>query len=241
MQSKNPRPKIIIGKKYGSVTVISKNKEKTYLRYNCLCDCGRKTIKSGQNLLHIQNIACEECTKKRAHDKFDYTDIVGNRYGKITVTGIDKNDSLNVICKCDCGTQFVKRGAIIKRGQIKMCKNCTLTNLKLGDQIISLASVGGTNVISLQKNTINKNNTSGVNGVSLMKSGKYRANITFKRKQYHLGSYYTLEDAEMARKIAEKEIYGNFLRWYEETYPERNKKIRNDNKRNKINDKPKSK
>ena len=49
---------------------------------------------------------------------------------------------------------------------------------------------------------------------------KYRAYINFQHKQYHLGSYEKLEDAIRARKVAEEKIYGTFLNWYAETYPE---------------------
>ncbi|MEY8396201.1 hypothetical protein AALB64_15525 [Lachnospiraceae bacterium 45-P1] len=49
---------------------------------------------------------------------------------------------------------------------------------------------------------------------------KYRAYINFQRKQYSLGLFSRIEDAVAARKEAERQIYGDFLRWYEEAYPE---------------------
>lgn len=47
----------------------------------------------------------------------------------------------------------------------------------------------------------------------------------FKRKKYYLGGYKELEDAAMARKQAEDNIYGPFLEWYAETYPEHWKRL----------------
>ena len=54
-----------------------------------------------------------------------------------------------------------------------------------------------------------------------MKGGRFRAYITFRRKQYYLGTFDQIEDAVHARKEAEDKIYGDFLDWYRETYPDR--------------------
>ena len=58
--------------------------------------------------------------------------------------------------------------------------------------------------------SLSKNNTSGVNGVSLTKDGKYRAYINYNDKQIHLGYYNTLDEAKNARKIASIKLYGEF-------------------------------
>lgn len=66
-----------------------------------------------------------------------------------------------------------------------------------------------------------------VTGVSYYaKYGKYRAYINFQRKQYYLGLYEKIDDALKARKSAEENIYGNFLKWYQDTYPEEWKRIK---------------
>lgn len=59
--------------------------------------------------------------------------------------------------------------------------------------------------------TVNKNSTTGVNGVTRSSSGGYRAYINFQRKQITLGSFTNLEDAVAARKAAEEELYGKVL------------------------------
>lgn len=53
-----------------------------------------------------------------------------------------------------------------------------------------------------------------IKDVSQMKSGKYRAYINLKRKQHHLGVFDTLEEAEKARKEAEKELYKPVIKRY---------------------------
>ena len=59
-----------------------------------------------------------------------------------------------------------------------------------------------------QQNQMNmgkrKNNSSGVQGVRVLPSGKFCAYIMVNRKQLSLGSYDDLEDAISARKSAEK-------------------------------------
>ncbi len=65
-------------------------------------------------------------------------------------------------------------------------------------------------------------NTSGTTGVWFDKAkGKWCAEIMFKSKKYYLGRYNKKEDAIAVKKIAEKEIFGDFLKWYAETYPEK--------------------
>lgn len=55
---------------------------------------------------------------------------------------------------------------------------------------------------------LNKNSTTGQKGVSYQKKlGTYRAYITINRKQIHLGSFATIEEAVKARKAAEEKYF----------------------------------
>jgi len=40
------------------------------------------------------------------------------------------------------------------------------------------------------------------------------ARITFKKKDYHLGSFVEINEAAKVRKEAEERIFGGFLEWY---------------------------
>ena len=51
----------------------------------------------------------------------------------------------------------------------------------------------------------NKNNRSGVLGVARLSSGKWRAYITVRKKQVHLGVFDNIEDAKLARLNASQE------------------------------------
>ena len=61
------------------------------------------------------------------------------------------------------------------------------------------------------KNTkISRNNTSGYHGVTSRPSGRYRARIMVNRKEIHLGTYDTFEEAKSARIKAELRYFGEF-------------------------------
>ena len=76
--------------------------------------------------------------------------------------------------------------------------------------------VQGTNVGNIKRNTALPNSTTGIKGVHYSKTqGLYVATIGFQGKQYYLISSTDINICINARKDAEKQIYGNFLVWYE--------------------------
>ena len=56
----------------------------------------------------------------------------------------------------------------------------------------------------------NKNNTSGIKGVSKISENKYRARVTVNSKKIHCGYFKTLEEAKEARQKKANEIFGEF-------------------------------
>ena len=58
------------------------------------------------------------------------------------------------------------------------------------------------------------NNPSGVRGVYLIK-GKWSAKIVFQKKQYHLGSFDSIDDAASARKDAERLLFDGAAAHYD--------------------------
>ena len=80
----------------------------------------------------------------------------------------------------------------------------------------NLKLIDGTSVTLLEATDkrLLKSNTSGYNGVYYnRRSGKWAAQITFKKKTYYLGSYLEITEAVKARHRAE-EMYDEFLEWY---------------------------
>lgn len=134
--------------------------------------------------------------------------------------------------KCCCGNICYVSAANLKRGAVTSC-GCfaaevhSNTGKIAGKNISENFCVDGTNVRNLTAK-VPKNNTSGVKGVHWDKSRqKWVAQIEFKGKHYYLGRYSKKEDAISIRKLAEEKLFGNFLEWFAETFPEKWNNINN--------------
>jgi HNH endonuclease len=84
-----------------------------------------------------------------------------------------------------------------------------------GDQ--SDNRIGNLRIASPANNSANaktRDNTSGVKGVGLLKTGRrrYKAYITRNYRQHYLGVFTTLEEAAAARRDAEQMLHGEFTR-----------------------------
>lgn len=236
-----PRRRMVkIGNTYGDIRVDSFS-ERSYRSYKCYCKrCGGIFDADGQKVFKYSEIGCPYCRKEAGEEKREeeYKKSIGDIFGSLKIIGyagkkkISKNSkylSPFMLCEClQCGNMSEIPLSRLKSGQAKVCSNCQKMFLKKGHEISKMASVGGTKVISIDgRRKVNKNSATGITGVSYNpKQGKYRAYINFRRKQYYLGLYDKIEDAVMARKGAEKEIYGDFLKWYAETHPEEWEKLK---------------
>lgn len=87
----------IIGQKFNKLTVISySHYDKPNHYFNCKCDCGKSIVVRRHDLVSNNTKSCG-CLKK--------PDIIGERYGKLTVIedlGV-KNGRQIFKCLCDCG------------------------------------------------------------------------------------------------------------------------------------------
>lgn len=55
---RQPSKSVNIGDKYVNLTVMSKNYDAPFLRYNCKCNCGNNKIVRGQYLLNGKITSC---------------------------------------------------------------------------------------------------------------------------------------------------------------------------------------
>lgn len=69
-------PKIIIGNKYGLLTVHSFARITPcgHKSYNCICDCGNTVIRTGTSMLRSQNSSCG-CFSKRGAEHHQWTGV----------------------------------------------------------------------------------------------------------------------------------------------------------------------
>lgn len=147
------------------------------------------------------------------------TDLVGQKFGRLTVVADDPYKDDHVICKCSCGTytSILKYALTKKNGSTKSC-GCLRKDIvsEIGKRVIKANSESvvmfnkkyNTNFSIIEHRTASKRNTSGCVGVHFLPSrGKYQASITLHNKKINLGTYTKLEDAIKARQRAEEELF----------------------------------
>ena len=179
--------------------------------WHCRCDCGGEIDAP----LHQLTAGYRKSCGCLSHPPLK--DYLGKRFSMLTVTGYaGKEDGQHLWrCKCDCGKETVVRQTNLQSGKTKSCgclqEKQLLENLKLCE---------GTSVTILEagRRRLRPTNTSGVTGVYRnRRTGRWCAQITFKRKTYYLGVYEKKDDAIRARKRGEG-LHENFIAWYYATH-----------------------
>ena len=181
----------------------------------CKCECGSICYASTQRLLKREITSCG-CAKKREN-------LTGKRFGRLVVleeipagdpfyNRYKKAKSDYWKCQCDCGNITYSSRQILEQGKKISCGCYKSDRAKSLLKIAQLmrGDVEDTNVNSLIRSLEGKryaNNSSGISGVYQMHDGRYRAQISFKKKTIHLGYYDNIEDAILARKSAEQDLY----------------------------------
>lgn len=176
----------------------------------------RKKLKNGTHL-----ILCEHCSRLSS-DK----DLTGQTlYSLHVLYRVGPWNGLKTMWHVHClacgGEYDIDQQHL---GKTRSCTCGRKKGLESGQESVANLAKGGSAVHGVLRHNLNKNNTSGVRGVSPKKTKDgmlyYRTYINFRRKQYHLGNFPDLDSAIAARKEAEAHIYGNYLAWYAEHYPE---------------------
>lgn len=159
-----------------------------------------------------------------------YKDISGQKIGMITVikySHSDKNGHAYFLCRCECGIECTIASSNLLSGRVRSCGCIGKSNRQAARKKTHEESVEtGTNIGKIKSTKPHKSNkTTGIRGVCYIKSqGMYKAYITFQKKKYVLKTSPDIEKCIEARKQAEKEVFGNFLEWYEEHKQEKSDK-----------------
>ncbi len=168
--------------------------------------------------------------------QFKQKDLVGERFGRLEVIKATSerdshNGSVIWLCRCGCGKFKKVSTGSLKNGSVASCgclgrENSSKNGKIYGKKIVDNYCIAGTNVNNLTAK-IPKNNKSGHKGVHWnVNKGRWIAQIEFMGKHYNLGSFQEKEDAIKVREEAEKKMFGNFLEWYAETFPNAKKNIK---------------
>lgn len=115
----------LTNQKFGRLTVVSRAENiGKQVRWNCVCDCGKEFVAYGTNLRRGLTKSCG-CYRKDKLKEERLVDIVGEKYGKLTVVGLHHRDEYNRqyywTCLCECGTEVVVYGGHLKNGHTQSC------------------------------------------------------------------------------------------------------------------------
>ena len=144
------------------------------------------------------------------------TDISGQKFGRLTAlepTSLrDKKGYVIWRCRCDCGEEPLISYNELRYTNIQSC-GCSKKNhnKKLHTY---LTHIDGTSVEMLRSKKVPKDNTTGYKGVYRIR-GRYVAKIVFRKKQYFLGTYDSIEEAAEARAEAEKILFDGVAAHYQ--------------------------
>lgn len=164
----------------------------------------------------------------------------GAVFGRLTV--IEPGDLIpgrgyTYLCECSCEkhTRLYVRGDLLRSGETTSC-GCLHDELfrENAKKAWKANYVGGTSVGRILTDGLQRNNSSGIRGVSWhKKTKKWQARVAYRGHTYSLGYYDRKEEAGEAVRIAREHIVKDFTQWYSAEYPEQWEKIeRKTNKKN---------
>ena len=120
--------KDLTGQQFGKLIIKSRAESKIdpsgkrRTRWICDCACGNKDIVVyGDYLKRSEDPSCGCETKKNRIEK-NRTNNIGEKYGKLTIVDIIWDEKpARVLCKCDCGNNYVGIKADIVAGHTQSC------------------------------------------------------------------------------------------------------------------------
>lgn len=223
MAGKYPRCADVVGTVYNGFKILDYKTENRRSFLKVECPHCKKIKWMRKDRVDI----AKSCGCLFKETQFKPKNIAKKRFGRlVAIEPTEKRDKWNgsVIwkCQCDCGNIKEVSYADLIDESVSSCgclaKETHSKNGKImGQNIVDKYCIDGTNINNLTMKTP-KNNTSGRKGVTWDKAKhKWVAQIMFKGKNYTLGKFENKDDAIQAREVAEKNMFGDFLEWYNES------------------------
>lgn len=114
------RPIDLTGNRYSLLTVLSRT---DLNRVRVRCDCGNIVDVQRSHLLSGAKKHCG-CIPKGFFPRSTAVDISGRKFGRLRVierSDFRKNRAIHWKCICDCGTEKIAMGSMLKNGKVKSC------------------------------------------------------------------------------------------------------------------------
>lgn len=209
---------IEVNEKYGNLVVLNfTGYMDIFPVWECLCDCGKKTLVREDTLMESNNQKCVFCQKNgivfELKDDYVLGKTKNNKEFFIDIDDYEKVKNMKIFITED---GYV---AVSNEGR-KILLHRLLTNVEDGMVVDHINRIRHDNrkknlrictqAENMRNTSLGVNNRSGVKGVRMVDNNKWIAEITFKRKRYFLGGFNKIEDAIKKRRIAEIEFFGEF-------------------------------
>ena len=123
----------LTGKRFNFLTVESrapstpKGNGKKRTMWNCICDCGNKTIVPASKLKANKTKSCG-CQQPKFTSNRLLNDLTGKKFGRLAVISraedhVRPNGRADTMwkCICDCGTKCIKRSEYLTKSKIPSC------------------------------------------------------------------------------------------------------------------------
>lgn len=111
----------LTGQKFGRLTALYKNGTDNagHIIWKCCCDCGNEVDVLATNLIqqYTQSCGCihsEACSERGEN-------LVGQKFGKLTVVSLYGISPRKYLCHCECGGQAIVQPANLKNGHTQSC------------------------------------------------------------------------------------------------------------------------
>lgn len=119
----------LLGCRFGRLTVIdySGTDKNNRAQWLCKCDCGKTKIISSNSLRSGKTNSCG-CLWEEKIKETNSIDIIGDKYGKLTV--IKRIEHSKFECLCECGNTTVVYIGNLRSGEVKSCGCLSRTNNK---------------------------------------------------------------------------------------------------------------
>lgn len=121
----------LIGQKFGRLTVVDRAPKdaRGKLRWVCRCDCGGETTSYGFSLTSGRSSSCGCVQREWAQSgQARQVDLVGRRYGRLTV--IERSSRQRWLTSCDCGNTTVVKTNKLTSGWTLSC-GCLQSDLTI--------------------------------------------------------------------------------------------------------------
>lgn len=112
----------LTGQKFGRLLVVEQNRDKRYVRWKCLCDCGGVTITTTSKLKSGHTKSCG-CLQRERSSKASRKDLTGEKFGRLEVLyrAGEIGKRTKYVCKCECGNSIIVYGCNLVTGATASC------------------------------------------------------------------------------------------------------------------------